>query len=60
MSANIEESCQHCGHPYSVHFSDDVRGMGSKDPSQVHKGCSYESCQCPGFAPARKGPGTTL
>jgi hypothetical protein len=57
MSENIEEPCQYCGHSYSVHFSDDVRGLGSKDASQVHKGCSLESCRCPGFAPARKGPG---
>ena len=57
MSGNIEEPCQYCGHPYSMHFSDDVRGLGSKDPSQVRKGCSYESCRCAGFAPARKGPG---
>lgn len=61
MSQNIEEPCQYCGHPYSVHFSDDVRGLGSKDPSQVHRGCSYESegaaCRCPGFAPARRGLG---
>ncbi|WP_148701120.1 hypothetical protein [Candidatus Nitrososphaera evergladensis] len=57
-----EEPCQYCGHPFSMHFSDDVRGLGSKDASSVHKGCSYQSpsdgsiCQCPGF---RSVPGTT-
>ncbi|AIC15377.1 hypothetical protein [Nitrososphaera viennensis] len=56
---NPPEPCQYCGHPFSLHFSDDVRGMGSKDARNVHQGCSYQSsndgsiCQCPGFRPAR-------
>jgi hypothetical protein len=53
LSESSEEPCMHCGHPYSAHFSDDVRGLGSKDFSKVHQGCAYNAesavCQCPGF-----------
>lgn len=54
MSTQQERPCAYCGHPFSVHFSDDVRGLGSKDRSDIHKGCSFMPgglpCPCPGFA----------
>jgi hypothetical protein len=56
MSAPEQERpCAYCGHPFSMHFSDDARGLGSKDSSEVHRGCSFlqpdgSACPCPGFA----------
>lgn len=55
---NPSEPCGLCGHPFSAHYSDDARGLGSKDASQVHKGCSYAAetgaaCTCPGFTHPR-------
>lgn len=36
-----------------MHFSDDVHGLGSKDPSRMHVGCGFRAdgvpCPCPGF-----------
>ena len=53
MSAQ-ERPCAYCGHSFSIHFSDDARGLGSKDSKDVRKGCSALSagapCPCPGFA----------
>lgn len=51
---NEQMPCAYCGHPFSVHFSDDARGLGSKDSKDVRKGCSVVQggtpCPCPGFA----------
>jgi hypothetical protein len=30
----------YCPHPYSLHFSDDIHGLGSKDLKDVHRGCT--------------------
>ncbi|WP_337862617.1 hypothetical protein [Nitrososphaera sp.] len=54
MESATGMDCTHCGHPLSMHFSNDARGLGSRDASQVHKGCSYVDgrgmpCPCPGF-----------
>jgi hypothetical protein len=51
---STERPCAYCSHPFSMHFSDDARGLGSKDSQDVHKGCSAMQngapCPCPGFA----------
>ena len=30
-----------CSHQYSIHYSDDIHGLGSKDIRDVHSGCTY-------------------
>jgi hypothetical protein len=51
---NPNDTCMFCSHPYSVHFSDDVHELGSKD-QDVHSGCTYTNpadssqCSCQGF-----------
>ena len=48
------DPCMYCTHPYSVHLSDDVHGLGSKDFKDIHRGCTYinpngSECSCQGF-----------
>ena len=52
---NLNDTCAFCSHPYSVHYSDHIHGLGSKDAKDVHSGCIYinpvdgSQCSCQGF-----------
>jgi hypothetical protein len=52
---NPNDTCMFCSHPYLVHYSDDIHGLGSKDAKDVHSGCTYTNpvdgsqCSCQGF-----------
>jgi hypothetical protein len=42
---NPNDTCMFCSHHYSVHYSDDIHGLGSKDAKDVHSGCTpHQSC----------------
>jgi hypothetical protein len=52
---NSNDTCILCSHQYSIHYSDDIHGLGSKDIKDVHSGCTYidhvngGQCSCHGF-----------
>jgi hypothetical protein len=35
------DTCMFCPHQYSIHYSDDIHGLGSKDIKDVHRGFTY-------------------
>lgn len=52
---NLNDICIPCSHQYSMHYSDDIHGLGSKDIKDVHRGCTHidpvngDQCFCHGF-----------
>lgn len=41
---NLNDTCILCSHQYSIHYSDDMHGLGSKDIKDVHSGRTYRPC----------------
>ncbi len=51
---DVNDICKLCSHPYSIHFSNDIHGIGSKDLTDVSSGCTFIDsfgiqCKCVGF-----------
>ena len=52
---NSNDTCIFCSNPYSIHYSIDKHGLGSKLIKDVHSGCTYidpvngGQCSCEGY-----------
>jgi hypothetical protein len=40
---NSNDTCTLCLHQYSIHYSDYIHGLGSKDIKDVHSGCTMST-----------------
>ena len=38
---NSNDTCIFCSHTYSIHYSNDIHGLGSIDIKDVRSGCTY-------------------
>ena len=54
---NSNDTCIFCSHTYSIHYSNDIHGLGSIDIKDVRSGCTYINpvsggqCSCQGYRP---------